>query len=369
MKINKRKIILSIVLLIILGGLFAINSAFKGNPIGKFMMKKTAKEYLESNYSDRDFIVKDVYYDFKFGDYGANIESKSENIYFYIQKRGNHGIYDQYKEEWPLEDFRLQSLCEEELTKEFNSKIPENIKSNISNLRFFYKIDQNKYGKNQKFSKDLDDPVYAIVDFTKVADDEGFIESADKCREVILSMGIKNLEIIEFAGTNDTKDFERLSIVLKKEEFNINREGLKELLGIDRGDLLKEFILRGKENNNKELEMVDYQKELELILSNLGEDGEILSKGTSVNILVNVEDTLSKEAAVDRIFKIKEEIVKVTPEIESIYIQFNAKNTSEPKYAGEYSKESGTLTCNKEYIQKNLMSKGEFKGVVPKKKY
>lgn len=242
MKCNKRKVILSVILVMILGGLFAINSAFKGNPIGKFMMRITANEYLKDNYSDKDFFVQEVYYDFKSSNYGANIESKSENIYFSIQKRGSGEIYDEYKEAWPLEDTRLQVLCEEELTKEFNSKVPEDIKEKVGNLRFFYKIEQEKYGKNQAFTKDLDDPVYALVDFSNISDDE-FIENVNIARDLILSLGIKNLQFMEFAGTNDTKDFSRLSILLKKEEFNINKEELKNLQGIDKGDSLKDFIL------------------------------------------------------------------------------------------------------------------------------
>ena len=74
----KKKIlkVLALVLAIILiigVGLFA--NALVGNPVSKFLATKSANEHLEKNYSDKDFIIEEVTYDFKAGSYYARVTS------------------------------------------------------------------------------------------------------------------------------------------------------------------------------------------------------------------------------------------------------------------------------------------------------
>ena len=65
-------LILAIVLIIGIG-LFA--NALVGNPVSKFLATKGAEEHLAKNYSDKDFVVEEVNYDFKTGGYYARITS------------------------------------------------------------------------------------------------------------------------------------------------------------------------------------------------------------------------------------------------------------------------------------------------------
>ena len=74
----KKKVlkVLALVLAIILiigVGLFA--NALVGNPVSKFLATKGAEEHLAKNYSDKDFVVEEVNYDFKTGGYYARITS------------------------------------------------------------------------------------------------------------------------------------------------------------------------------------------------------------------------------------------------------------------------------------------------------
>ncbi len=74
----KKKVlkILALVLAIILIigiGLFA--NALVGNPVSKYLATKSANEYIEKTYSDKNFVIEEVTYDFKTGGYYARVTS------------------------------------------------------------------------------------------------------------------------------------------------------------------------------------------------------------------------------------------------------------------------------------------------------
>ena len=59
-------LVLAIILIIGIG-LFA--NALVGNPVSKYLATKSAEEHLAKNYSDKDFVIEEVNYDFKTGGY------------------------------------------------------------------------------------------------------------------------------------------------------------------------------------------------------------------------------------------------------------------------------------------------------------
>lgn len=74
----KKKVlkILALVLAIILIigiGLFA--NSLVGNPVSKYLATKSANEYIEKTYSDKDFVIEEVTYNFKTGGYYARVTS------------------------------------------------------------------------------------------------------------------------------------------------------------------------------------------------------------------------------------------------------------------------------------------------------
>lgn len=85
---KKKKIIISIAVVLVVCismvvGLL-LNEVF-GNPVSKFLVKRSVSEHLENNYSDSDFIIEKVVYDFKNMEYCVKIVSSSDpNQHFYI---------------------------------------------------------------------------------------------------------------------------------------------------------------------------------------------------------------------------------------------------------------------------------------------
>ncbi|MBR6551907.1 MAG: DUF3139 domain-containing protein [Clostridia bacterium] len=72
-KILKISALILAIVLIIGIGFFA--NALVGNPVSKYLATKSANEYLEKNFSDKDFVIESVDYDFKTTEYYANITS------------------------------------------------------------------------------------------------------------------------------------------------------------------------------------------------------------------------------------------------------------------------------------------------------
>ncbi len=72
-KILKILALVVAIVLIIGVGLFA--NALVGNPVSKFLATKGAQEHLAKNYSDKDFVIEEVTYDFKTGGYYARVTS------------------------------------------------------------------------------------------------------------------------------------------------------------------------------------------------------------------------------------------------------------------------------------------------------
>ena len=72
-KILKILALVVAIVLIIGVGLFA--NALVGNPVSKFLATKGAQEHLAKNYSDKDFVIEEVTYNFKTGGYYARVTS------------------------------------------------------------------------------------------------------------------------------------------------------------------------------------------------------------------------------------------------------------------------------------------------------
>lgn len=79
------KIISGITGFIIIGGLLYFANGLLGNPISKKIAQKAAEDYMTETYSDKDFVIEDLTYNFKYRNYCANIESPSSiDTYFSV---------------------------------------------------------------------------------------------------------------------------------------------------------------------------------------------------------------------------------------------------------------------------------------------
>ena len=74
----KKKILKVLALVLAIGlivGIGVFANALVGNPVSKVLATKSANEYIEKTYSDKDFVIEEVNYDFKTGGYYARVTS------------------------------------------------------------------------------------------------------------------------------------------------------------------------------------------------------------------------------------------------------------------------------------------------------
>jgi hypothetical protein len=74
-KVNWTIVILSVFMLIIMGLIISVITAFYGNPITKLIATSQIRSYVEKNYPDMNLEVAKAGYNFKFEDYVSRVQS------------------------------------------------------------------------------------------------------------------------------------------------------------------------------------------------------------------------------------------------------------------------------------------------------
>lgn len=75
MKKKILKVLALVVAIALIIGIGVFANALVGNPVSKYLATKSANEYIEKTYADKDFVVEEVNYDFKTGGYYARVTS------------------------------------------------------------------------------------------------------------------------------------------------------------------------------------------------------------------------------------------------------------------------------------------------------
>lgn len=157
---KKKKIIISIVIVltvifsIIVGWL--LNEVF-GNPVSKFLAKRGITEYLEENYSDSDFVIEKVGYDFKNMEYYAKVVSASDSDkYFYIDSdsvgKNIDDNYDAYFDENGQYTDDVETT-EEDVTEDKSNEEKKNYIDSSEKIEYQgpFWLTKNPDGCNNKF--------------------------------------------------------------------------------------------------------------------------------------------------------------------------------------------------------------------------
>lgn len=94
------KIIALVIAITLIVGVCWFANALCGNPISKMLAEKAACNYLEENFADTDYYIKNLAFSFKFGNYYAHIRSESSmdtQFTLYIDMIGNV-YFDTYED-------------------------------------------------------------------------------------------------------------------------------------------------------------------------------------------------------------------------------------------------------------------------------
>ncbi|MGM9986041.1 MAG: hypothetical protein ACI35O_02325 [Bacillaceae bacterium] len=142
------------VLVVVVGFVLFIYDAFNGNPISKYAAKKQVETYLEETYSDKEFVIKDVFYDFKFGQYNFRVTPIGEEETYIIAVRPfmNKDIDDMYESSLIDETLseRLSQEGEKELTAYVKKVYPE-----VELVSPYISVKKGELASDMTFSKEV----------------------------------------------------------------------------------------------------------------------------------------------------------------------------------------------------------------------
>lgn len=235
-KLNKKKIVYLVILIVIVGFLLTMYNNLNGNPISKAIAKGKIQRYIEETYPDKDFNIDKMGYNFKFTNYYATVISEEAGLNFSIDIRRDNSFWDEYKEEPVLVDHELSKRFRETIegyTKEDISDVvmfmDDNSKEKINNYLFAeLEVPQGKYrDKDIQYSTDMDDPFIFSVSL--------YPENGDNYKKELLSVAkaLKNsINKRAYNGVvgmyvNIGWDNTSYCIVINKDELKISDEELE----------------------------------------------------------------------------------------------------------------------------------------------
>ncbi len=160
----KKWMYLILILIIVIPVLFFYN-AFNGNPVSKLLSTSALKKHLENTYPDKEYQIKEGFYNFKIGGYsydvvqiGSEKEYEFEVTGFLIPTVSYDAIYYANLDEPLIEKWGKEAS--KEINKLLEKDVPE-----LLNVDVQVEVLKGKYNAETKWSKDLklENPMYIHI--------------------------------------------------------------------------------------------------------------------------------------------------------------------------------------------------------------
>lgn len=167
MKRKALKIIALILAVALIGGIAFFANALVGNPLSKYLANRSAEKYISEVYPEKDFMVREIFYDFKTGNYYAKIYSPrsiDSSFRLYIDFFGKI-YYDTYED---------KVLTGQNTADRINNEYREAVDRVLNSTLFPYNSNIG-YGDiefiPEEYKNNSDVPSYAIVTETLISDE------------------------------------------------------------------------------------------------------------------------------------------------------------------------------------------------------
>lgn len=157
MKKKFLKVLALVVAIILIIGIGIFANGLVGNPVSKYLATKSANEYLEKTYSDKDFVIEEVNYDFKTGGYYARVTSPTSidshfSLSFDLMGKLVLDAYDDVTSGWNTA-YRIGEEYRKEVDKVFeNNEFPFFMHISYGDIEF----------TSEEYGEDSSRPDYAI---------------------------------------------------------------------------------------------------------------------------------------------------------------------------------------------------------------
>ncbi|WP_066639242.1 YfjL-like protein [Desulfolucanica intricata] len=219
-----KKILILFILIGVIGVCSLVLSSFFGNPISKYIAKKTISNYMLKTYPNKEFEIEKITYNFKTGGYSGKINFKQENINFFITTKNSCIRYDQYQHEYTRD-----KEIENKLAKQIEQKLLPIIQNRVPEVRNIHaEMYVKKYSNETNYSTELDEELKIFLVMKEKTDNKiskkEFLEKALKAKDIILKNGYKmGYYNCYYIFRNKGDGFE---LGLYKNEFNLHNNEL-----------------------------------------------------------------------------------------------------------------------------------------------
>jgi hypothetical protein len=205
---NKKKIFLSILLVVLIGLIFTLYNAFNGNPVSKYITKQALETYLEETYPEKEFTIKKGMYDFKWASYYYRVVEIGNAAEYEYRVKGfikPEIMYDGIHQEY------LDVTLSERLSKQARLEISPLLTSQvryIQDVGISLEVLKGKYDSNVTWNKDLqvDKAMRITVKFNSTNQSEDdFYHAAKNVKKILDEHGYR-YDAINFNGNGYDTD-------------------------------------------------------------------------------------------------------------------------------------------------------------------
>lgn len=158
---SKKKVIYSVIMILIVGLILFVYNAFNGNPMTKYLSKKTLEQYLTVTYSNKTFRLTDSSYNFKDHEYyfraveiGATSNKGNLRKYdFWVGGLIHPKVYED-----GLYQANLDQPLMNRLGKEAGAEVKQLLSSHLKNVNgvdAYVEVTKGKLPEDVKWNKNL----------------------------------------------------------------------------------------------------------------------------------------------------------------------------------------------------------------------
>ncbi|GAA0488517.1 hypothetical protein GCM10008986_12810 [Salinibacillus aidingensis] len=202
---NKKKLLWSILLVLLVGIVLYAYNLFNGNPLSQYVSRQVLEDYLTETYPEKEFRIKEGSYSFKFSEYvypvteigTADKEGKARDYSFKVRGFLNPRVqWDGYYYEHLDQSLgkQLTRQAENELTTLLSSRIDsiKNVGVQIEVLKGTFKEDVT-WSKSLNLEKPMD--VFVQLDSTEQAKKD-FYNAARKIERILNENGYEYTSVL-----------------------------------------------------------------------------------------------------------------------------------------------------------------------------
>ncbi|MGG3800684.1 hypothetical protein [Metabacillus fastidiosus] len=154
---KNKKIIYSVILVLLIGFALFLYSEFNGNPLSKYLSKKALESYLEIAHPDKKLQIDEGFYNFKFKEYQYTVKEIGDNPlneYEFTVKGFLDPVVDMDGIYTGNLDEKLMEKLGKEAAEEIKSTLSKKVKS-VHSVEVWLQVQKDDFPSDTNWSKEM----------------------------------------------------------------------------------------------------------------------------------------------------------------------------------------------------------------------